>query len=85
MSLQLLIDLQLSDRITILWNGKNDQSDKVRQYICNEFLNNWLDCYEQDIIAMLKSCRIDGDDKEVQLTNELQQFILNSFYFKYVY
>lgn len=80
----LSIDLQLSDRRIILWIGINDQSDKVKQYISNEFLNSWLDCYHQDIIAMLKSCRIDGDDNDVQLTNELQKFMLNSFYFKYV-
>lgn len=70
------------DRRTLLFTGIFDPSEKVRQFVLIEFLDSWLDQYDNNIIAVMKSVRLDTDDTDIKRTMDLYDNILSKFYFK---
>lgn len=58
------------------------QITKVKDYVFTEFLTSWLEIYDDDIVSLMKSLRLDADEEDIESTSELNGHVLNKFYFK---
>ncbi|CAG9771341.1 unnamed protein product [Ceutorhynchus assimilis] len=74
--------LKIDERVTVLMGGKYDSCEKNRNYVCTELLSSWWEIYNYDILLLMKSLRLDADEKDIQQTSSVFEYVLNQFYFK---
>ncbi|XP_030762203.1 condensin complex subunit 3-like isoform X2 [Sitophilus oryzae] len=74
--------ISISDRRTILISGIFDLSEIIQNYIYTGFLNAWLQSFNYEILDLMESVRLDGDQRDITETENLFKHILTKFYFK---
>lgn len=71
---------QISQKRQILHCGFLDSSDKVVDFITISVIPKWLDHYRGNILLLMKSVRLDADEKDIEETLMLFEYILRIFF-----
>ncbi|KAJ8910833.1 hypothetical protein NQ315_015568 [Exocentrus adspersus] len=72
--------LKIYQKRHILHCGFLDTSDKVRECVTTHLIPKWLDHYEGNILLLMKSVRLDADEKDVEKTGILFEYILGTIF-----
>ncbi|CAG9815968.1 unnamed protein product [Phaedon cochleariae] len=68
--------LKISEKRQILHCGFFDESDKVKEFMNTVLIKSWLEHYNNNILAFMKSLRLDADEKDIENTVSLFESIL---------
>ncbi|KAJ8969726.1 hypothetical protein NQ314_001614 [Rhamnusium bicolor] len=72
--------LKISEKRRILHCGFLDSSVKIREYVCTTVIKCWLDHYKGSIFSLMKSVRLDADERDIEKTVTLFEHILSAFF-----
>uniref|UniRef100_A0AAR5P9R0 UVR domain-containing protein n=1 Tax=Dendroctonus ponderosae TaxID=77166 RepID=A0AAR5P9R0_DENPD len=74
--------IKISDRREILFAAVYGKDSKVSKCIYAELLPAWWETYDCDILKLMLSIRLDGDETDIKETSKLFDIMLNNFFFK---
>ncbi|KAJ8969400.1 hypothetical protein NQ317_010308, partial [Molorchus minor] len=52
---------------------------KIKTFVSTPLINAWLEEYNGNILELLKSIRLDADEKDIEKTAVLYKYILTAF------
>lgn len=56
---------KVSQRLTLLQQGLNDRSDAVRKVVVTIMLQQWIESYQKDLIALISALKLDSSESEI--------------------
>lgn len=56
---------KVSQRLTLLEQGLNDRSESVRKVVTNVMLQQWIESYQKDLVALIGALKLDSNDAEI--------------------
>ncbi|CAH0547544.1 unnamed protein product [Brassicogethes aeneus] len=72
--------IKIADRRMIIHTGFIDSSEKIVDYIKSTFIPLWLEHYQNNIIDLMKSIRLDADERDIEETTRLVELVLPTFF-----
>uniref|UniRef100_W8B3V5 Condensin complex subunit 3 n=1 Tax=Ceratitis capitata TaxID=7213 RepID=W8B3V5_CERCA len=56
---------KVSQRLTLLQQGLNDRSEAVRKVVVTIMLQQWIESYQKDLIALISALKLDSSEAEI--------------------
>ncbi|XP_036332520.1 condensin complex subunit 3 [Rhagoletis pomonella] len=56
---------KVSQRLTLLQQGLNDRSEAVRKVVVPIMLQQWIESYQKDLIALISALKLDSSEAEI--------------------
>ncbi|XP_011181583.2 condensin complex subunit 3 isoform X2 [Zeugodacus cucurbitae] len=56
---------KVSQRLTLLQQGLNDRSEAVRKVVVTIMLQQWIESYQKDLIALIAALKLDSSESEI--------------------
>ncbi|XP_053966017.1 condensin complex subunit 3 [Anastrepha ludens] len=56
---------KVSQRLTLLQQGLNDRSEAVRKVVVTIMLQQWIESYQKDLIALISALKLDSSESEI--------------------
>lgn len=71
---------KVSQRLTLLEQGLNDRSDCVRKVVTNIMLQQWIESYQKNLVALIEALKLDSSPAEIDRFRKISRQALKDIF-----
>ncbi|KAL9918081.1 condensin complex subunit 3-like [Glossina fuscipes fuscipes] len=71
---------KVSQRLTLLEQGLNDRSDCVRKVVTNIMLQQWIESYQKNLVALIEALKLDSTPAEIDRFRKISRQALKDIF-----
>ncbi|KAI8114901.1 hypothetical protein FF38_05342 [Lucilia cuprina] len=71
---------KVSQRVTLLEQGLNDRSESVRKVVTNVMLQQWIESYQKDLVALIGALKLDANESEINRYRKIGKQVLREIF-----
>uniref|UniRef100_A0A1A9WQH7 Nuclear condensin complex subunit 3 C-terminal domain-containing protein n=1 Tax=Glossina brevipalpis TaxID=37001 RepID=A0A1A9WQH7_9MUSC len=71
---------KVSQRLTLLEQGLNDRSDCVRKVVTNIMLQQWIESYQKNVVALIEALKLDSSPAEIERFRKISRQALRDIF-----